>query len=330
MVFTTPFFVREITYWALSFIAKTWSNIGQLRGIMMQYPYTILDVFTKERLQGNPLAVVHDADHLSDEQMQAIAKEFNLSETVFIHKPKIDRHMAELRIFTPAEELPFAGHPTVGAAVLLGLRLRSSAIRLEEKVGTIVAITEKTSKSSGHARFAVPKLAERVADAPSPDQIARSLGLQEEEIGCAGLEPAVYSAGVPFVCVPVRDVDALSRIRLERRGWREVFTGMSKQVYVFTEARDEVGVNFASRAFVELGGIKEDPATGSAAAALCGLLADEYFSEDGLFDLVIRQGADMGRRSYIEAQIKLEEGRLTHAGIGGHAIVLAEGTLNLD
>lgn len=297
---------------------------------MMQYPYTILDVFTKERLQGNPLAVVHDADHLSDAQMQAIAAEFNLSETVFIHKPKIERHMAELRIFTPVEELPFAGHPTVGAAVLLGLRLRASAIRLEEKVGTIVAIMEKTSKSSGHARFALPKLSEKVADAPSHEQIARSLGLDIDDIGCEGLEPSIYSAGVPFVLVPVRDVEALGRIKLERRGWKEVFSGISEQVYVFTKAQDELGVSFAARAFVELGGIKEDPATGSAAAALCGLLADEYISDDGLFDFVIRQGAEMGRPSYIEAQIKLEDGRLTHAGIGGHAVVLAEGVLNFD
>ena len=102
---------------------------------MMKLDYTLLDVFTTERLSGNPLAVVGKADGLLDDQMQRIAAEFNLSETVFITKPKTERHTAALRIFTPQVELPFAGHPTVGAAVVLGLETKMTAIRLEEPIG---------------------------------------------------------------------------------------------------------------------------------------------------------------------------------------------------
>ena len=296
----------------------------------MKYPYTIVDVFTKERLKGNPLAVVFDADNLMDDQMQEIAKEFNLSETVFIRRPKTERHLAELRIFTPGSELPFAGHPTVGAAVLLGLKMRTSAIRLEEQVGTIVAITEKTSKTSGHARFGLPEIPHFVEAAPENARIADTLGLDEGQIGCGEMQPAVYSAGVPFVLVPVADAAALSSIKLERRGWSATYNGVSAQVYAFTALDNDRHAQFAARAFVELAGLDEDAATGSAAAALCGLLADLHFDADGLTDFVIRQGVEMGRTSYIEGQIRKDGGKLTHAGIGGHAIVIAEGTLNLE
>src|ERR1700749_4821227 len=108
----------------------------------MKLDYLLLDVFTNERLQGNPLAVVCKADGLLDDQMQRIASEFNLSETVFVTKPRVERHSAAVRIFTPQVELPFAGHPTVGAAVVLGLELKSSAVRIEEKIGTITCVIE--------------------------------------------------------------------------------------------------------------------------------------------------------------------------------------------
>ena len=119
----------------------------------MKLNYLLLDVFTRERLKGNPLAVVLKADGLLDGEMQAIAREFNLSETVFILKPHAERNTAAVRIFTPTVELPFAGHPTVGAAVVLGLQNKVSAVRLEEQVGLITALFEKADKRSGEARF---------------------------------------------------------------------------------------------------------------------------------------------------------------------------------
>src|SRR5579871_3122172 len=112
----------------------------------MKLDYLLIDVFTRERLRGNPLAVVLKADGLLDDQMQHIAAEFNLSETVFLTKPKAERHTAGMRIFTPSVELPFAGHPTVGAAVALGLEHKTSAIRVEEKIGVITCIIERIDK----------------------------------------------------------------------------------------------------------------------------------------------------------------------------------------
>ena len=130
----------------------------------MKLNYLLLDVFTRERLKGNPLAVVPKADGLLDGDMQAIAREFNLSETVFIFKPNVERNTAAVRIFTPHMELPFAGHPTVGAAVVLGMQKKVSAVRIEEKVGLITALFEKVDKRSGEARFALPRLPTKIAD----------------------------------------------------------------------------------------------------------------------------------------------------------------------
>lgn len=296
----------------------------------METAYTILDVFTQKRMHGNPLAVVHDADYILDTQMQEIASEFNLSETIFVCKPKNERYAASVRIFTPAKELPFAGHPTVGLAVLLGLKKKLSAVRLEEKIGTIVAITNPTGKHSGHARFSLPELPKRIASAPDNAALAEALGLGEGDIGVADMQPAIYSAGVPFVLVPVRDASTLSSIRLERRGWQSTFHGPSDSVYAFTVSKNGSDAQILSRSFVNLGDIKEDPATGSAAAALCGLLAEHLYTDEGLTDFVIKQGEDMGRPSFIEAQVKRENGTLTHVGIGGNAVVLAEGVLHLD
>ncbi|HEY9010213.1 MAG TPA: PhzF family phenazine biosynthesis protein [Devosia sp.] len=294
----------------------------------MKLDYLLLDVFTTERLKGNPLAVVLKADHLLDDQMQAIAGEFNLSETVFICKPRLDRHSARVRIFTPAVELPFAGHPTVGAAVVLGLQYRSTAVRIEEEVGLITCVIEQPEKRSAFARFALPKLPEPAGEAPDADRLAAALGLSPDEIGCAPYRPAIYSAGVLFYLVPVRDAAALRRVKPERRGWGEVFPLGHSSVYVFTETPDEKENQFAARMFAPGMGLGEDPATGAAAAALIGLLAEH--GKEGQTELVLRQGVEMGRPSRIFIQFRKSGGKLTHGGIGGHAVIVGEGALDFE
>ena len=293
----------------------------------MKLNYLLLDVFTTERLKGNPLAVVLKADGLLDNQMQAIAAEFNLSETVFIQKAQSERHAAAVRIFTPTVELPFAGHPTVGAAVVLGLQTRTTAVRLEEKVGVITCVIERVDKDVGMARFALPRLPEEAGKAPAASAIAATLGLQVEDIGCGPYQPALYSAGVPFYLVPVRDAAALKRIRLERRGWDETYTFGRGSVYVFTLTPDERENDFAARMFAPGLGLGEDPATGAAAAALIGLVARH--TDNGQHEFRLRQGHEMGRPSLITLQLRKEGDQLTHGGIGGHAVILAEGVLNL-
>jgi trans-2,3-dihydro-3-hydroxyanthranilate isomerase len=290
----------------------------------MQLKYLLLDVFTTERLKGNPLAVVLNADPLLDNQMQAIAAEFNLSETVFIKRPEAIKHTAAVRIFTPTMELPFAGHPTIGAAVVLGLQTRSSAVRLEERIGLITCIMEKIDKSTGLARFALPQLPTETGKAPDPIRIAASLGIEPEEVGCGSYQPAVYSAGVDYYLVPVRDAAVLKRIKLERRGWGGIYPIGHGAVYAFTQTPDERGNQIAARMFTTR---HEDPATGSAAAALIGLLAKH--GNSGQTELVLRQGHEMGRPSRIFVQYRKEGDTLTHGGIGGHAVMLGEGTLDL-
>ncbi|ODT79335.1 MAG: hypothetical protein ABS76_21050 [Pelagibacterium sp. SCN 64-44] len=292
----------------------------------MKLPYLILDVFTDTPLAGNPLAVVPKADGLLDDEMQAIAKEFNLSETVFLCKPQNERSAAAVRIFTPYQELPFAGHPTVGAAVVLGLQSKATALRIEEKVGLVTALFERVDRRTGSARFTLPKLPARIADLPDRLGIAQALGIAVEDIGCDVFKPAVFSAGVTFHLVPVRDAAVLRRIAVNRGMMQEVFHHDHHSAYVFTLTPDEAGNDIAARMFGM--GLGEDPGTGSAAAALIGLLAEQEMA-NGQFDRVLRQGVEMGRPCRIGLQFRKEDDRLTHGAIGGHAVVVAEGALDL-
>ena len=293
----------------------------------MKLPYLVLDVFTRTPLKGNGLAVVPRADGLMDNEMQAIAREFNLSETVFICKPQNERNMAALRIFTPYQELPFAGHPTVGAAVTLGLNSRASAIRMEEKVGLVTALFERIDRRTGEARFTLPRLPTRLADLPDRLGMAQALGIEVEDIGCGVFKPAVFSAGVTFHLVPVRDPQVLKKVQVNRTAWNDVFHHEHHSAYVFTLTPEEKDNDIAARMFgMDLG---EDPGTGSAAAALIGMLAEQEIGA-GQTDYVLRQGYEMGRPCRITLQSRKENDVLVHGAIGGQAVVVAEGVLDLE
>ncbi|WP_338719866.1 PhzF family phenazine biosynthesis protein [Devosia sp. XK-2] len=292
----------------------------------MKLPYLILDVFTRTPLKGNALAVVPKADGLMDNEMQAIAREFNLSETVFICKPQNERNSAALRIFTPYQELPFAGHPTVGAAVTLGLSSRASAIRMEEKVGLVTALFERLDRRSGEARFTLPRLPQRIVDLPDRLGLAQALGIEVEDIGCDVYRPAVFSAGVTFHLVPVRDASVLGRIKINHTAWENVFHHEHHSAYVFTLTPEEKDYDIAARMFgMDVG---EDPGTGSAAAALIGMLAEQALGT-GQSDYVLRQGHEMGRPCRITLQLRKDDDVLVHGAIGGEAVVAGEGVLDL-
>lgn len=293
----------------------------------MKLAYLLLDVFTRERFKGNPLAVVPKADGLSDAQMQMIAKEFNLSETVFFCKPSSERNTAALRIFTPYQELPFAGHPTIGSAVVLGLQHRLSAVRMEEKIGLVTALVDRLDKSSGEARFSLPKLPGRIGEIDDTLGIAQVLGIDVEDIGCDLYKPAVFSAGVPFHLVPVRNADVLRRLSINHALKSRVFIHDRHAVYIFTLTPAEPHNDIAARMFGM--GLGEDPGTGSAAAALIGLLAENQPYATGQSDFVLRQGHEMGRPCRITLQLRKEDEQLVHGAIGGHAIVVGEGLLDL-
>lgn len=292
----------------------------------MKRDYLILDVFTRSPLSGNPLAVLTDATGLMDDEMQAIAKEFNLSETIFFLKPLSERNAASVRIFTPYAELPFAGHPTIGAAVVLGLNGRAGVIRIEEQIGLVSALVEKIDHRTGSARFTLPKLPERVGELPDILSIAQALGLEPEDIGCEFYKPVAYSAGNPFHLIPVRSAEVLTRIKLNGLIWNKAFPYARNAAYVFTLTPNEPHNDIAARMFGM--GLGEDPGTGSAAAALIGLVA-EQLSDTDQADLVIRQGHEMGRPCRITLHIKKEDGALTHAAIGGDAVIIGSGTLEI-
>jgi trans-2,3-dihydro-3-hydroxyanthranilate isomerase len=295
----------------------------------MKLNYLLLDVFTRTPLQGNPLAVVLKADGLLDGEMQAIAKEFNLSETVFILKPHAERNTASVRIFTPMVELPFAGHPTVGASVVLGLQNKVSAVRLEEQIGLITALFEKADKRSGEARFALPRLPARVAPLDDKLTIAQALGVDVEDIGCNLYQPGLYSAGVDFHLVPVRNASVLRNIQRNMQVWPLAFPHGRQSVYVFTETPEEADNDFAARMFAPGMGMSEDPGTGAAAAALIGLLSEQADFASGQADYVLRQGLEMGRPCRITLQLRKDNDVLVHGGIGGHAVIVGEGVLDL-
>lgn len=296
----------------------------------MKIDYCLLDVFTTQRLAGNPLAVVTKADGLLDDQMQAIANEFNLSETVFLMRPKSERHTASVRIFTPVSELPFAGHPTVGAAVVLGLQERLSAVRIEEKIGLVTCLIENASRHSARARFALPRLPEEAGKGPDRLVAAKALGIEPDDIGFSDcLRPAVYSAGVLYYLVPVRDVSVLRRIEPSSSVWEQSFPLGDHSVYVFTETPDDPDGDYAARMFWINRGLAEDPGTGSAAAALLGLLAGKAPFVDGQAEYVLNQGREMGRPCRILLQLRKDNDVLTHGGIGGDAVIVGGGTLDL-
>lgn len=294
--------------------------------------YVVLDVFTERPLGGNPLAVVLDAQGLDDAQMQHITREFNLSETVFVLPPKDSSHRARLRIFTCAHELPFAGHPTVGAAVALALEasLSSGAMLLEETVGTVrceVATQGKASRK-GSATFIVPRQSVLEDAEVSRQHCADALSLSVADIGFDAHRPVVASAGVPFLFVPVANLTALARARMDEAAFIRCLGAFGEAMYLYT-IDDEGDADFRSRMFSPGLGIVEDPATGAAAAAFPAVLMDAEARVDAKHRVRIDQGFEMGRPSRINLGFTVKGGVVTEATIGGSAVVVAEGVLHL-
>ncbi len=297
----------------------------------MALTFHLLDVFTEQPLSGNPLAVVEQADHLSQAQMQAIAREFNLSETVFLQSPRAANARAHLRIFTPARELPFAGHPTIGAACLLSELADATSgeeaqFVLEEGVGPVPV---RVCRRAGHAPFAELTAAQRPEYGPAPAdaEVAAILGLEVADLGSSGERVRAVSCGLPFVLVPVRAPEVLAAIALDLAQWRRHLLGQWAQaLYVY--ARGYEG-ELRARMFAPAAGIAEDPATGSAAAALAGALASESPIVEGRLEWVIRQGLEMGRPSQLHISAERVGGTVSAVRVGGHAVRIAQGQLQV-
>jgi trans-2,3-dihydro-3-hydroxyanthranilate isomerase len=297
----------------------------------MRRRFVTLDVFTETRFAGNPLAVVLEPDGLDTAAMQRIAREFNLSETVFVQPPHDTSHRAKIRIFTPASELPFAGHPTVGTAVLLGRFNGGTQPRdfvLELGIGPVRCQVTPSGADAGHAVFDLPKLPQDIGAPASDEDIAAALGVAVSDIGVDGMRPARWSAGAPYSLVPLGDLAAVGRCTVNPVAWKKAFGfDLHAAAYVFCRQTAQPGHAFHTRMFAPRAGINEDPATGSAAAAIAGYIAKFDKLGDGNHPLVIEQGYEMGRPSLIELTLTIAGGKLTGASIGGSAVVVMEGAI---
>ncbi len=295
--------------------------------------FVTLDVFTGERFAGNPLAVVLEAEGLDPAAMQRIAKEFNLSETVFVLPASEPRQRADIRIFTPARELPFAGHPTVGTAVLLALLDQNGepgalAFGLKEQVGIVPCAVEVKDGTSGTARFRLPRLPFVWGDGRESADCAWALGLDPTEVGFDQHIPSRHSAGVAYDLVPVSSLEALARSKPQAEAFDKIFGDSDHPAaYVYARVPDAESLRFRARMFGPGMGIVEDPATGSAAAAFAGALMQCEPLGNGEHNIVIEQGVEMGRPSEIVMQIVIKDGALASAEIGGGAVMMSRGEI---
>ena len=299
----------------------------------MPRKFYTLDVFSDDALAGNPLAVVLDSTGLDTKAMQAIAREFNISETVFVTEPRNAINTAALRIFTPTRELPFAGHPTVGTAVLLAhlrapdlLAAQDLRVVLEEQIGEVVCIARHRRDAAMAAYFTLPKLPALAGVAPTTEVLAEGLGLKTADIGFGAHVPTVYGVGAPHIFVPIGSLDAMRRADPLKTAWG---ADGGPSVYLYCPEVTRQGSAYHARMFAGGWGIAEDPATGAAAASFAAVVMAFDKPGDGEHMLTLEQGFEMGRPSLISLGLEVEGGVLLSATIGGSAVIVSEGSLRL-
>lgn len=302
---------------------------------MASFEFVTVDVFTDRRFGGNPLAVFPDASGLTDEQMQNIANEFNLSETTFVLPPADPRHHARVRIFTPRAELPFAGHPNVGTGYVLAGRDENPPEHyvFEEPAGLVrVHVLRDEHKRITGARISAPRSLSIDISIPV-EVIAACAGLNEHDIRTSGHTPLVASVGTPFVIAELASEEALRRARPNSGAFAaaaerfpEISSRFALHLYV---TRDGDATGLRTRMFAPLSGIAEDPATGSANAALAALLTSLAPGENVDLTYDITQGEEIGRPSRIIATArKTAEGPVS-ATVAGNCVPVMRGVVDL-
>ena len=306
----------------------------------MRYRFHTADVFTDQVFGGNPLAVLPEAEELNSETMQKIAREFNISETVFVVPPEDRAHNSRLRIFTPETELPFAGHPTIGAALLLAwigkvpLNGTETRIVFEEEVGPVPVTIFAEDGHAARAQFSAPAMPEYGPDPPDPSGLAALLSLGESDLlpnrDRLNDRPQAISCGIPFLFVPLAGGDALARAAVRHDKWESVLSSFwASSIYAFTYTCEHEGSSLRARMFAPAMGITEDPATGAAVTALAGYLAPRAAERDGTLRWVVEQGFEMGRPSVLEVEADLEAGDVVAIRVGGTAVFVSSGEIDV-
>jgi trans-2,3-dihydro-3-hydroxyanthranilate isomerase len=307
---------------------------------MTSYRYYTADVFTARRFGGNQLAVLPNADGLSDTDMLAVAREFNYSETTFVLPAGDPRHTRQVRIFTPSGEIPFAGHPTVGTAFVLAsigeIRLTGDETRVvfEEGVGPVPVLIRSRNGRPVFSRLTAAKPPEVGPPLPSRSELARILSLDESDLldgGAPGrFSPQVVSCGLAFAFIPLRTRDAVRRSRVRLEPWEASLAGTpGANVMVFAMDPEEPGHDVRARMFGPGVSVPEDPATGSACAALGGYLAERAEASDGILRWVVEQGYEMGRPSLLEIEVEKRNGSIAAIHVGGSSVMACEGRIEV-
>jgi trans-2,3-dihydro-3-hydroxyanthranilate isomerase len=304
-----------------------------------RYRFVQADVFSEVIFGGNPVAVFPEAEGLSSDEMQQIAREMNLSETVFVLPPTDQKADVRLRFFTPSTELPFAGHPTIGTHVVLAqighYEIAGPVTRVWQQVGVGTLPVDLITDGSGETNRAVMTQAEArhgpVVD--DSERLAEALGLTIEDMH-PDLPAQVYSTGLPGLIIPLVSLDAIRRIELNIQVFNDICRSVSVTgAEVFTLETIDKAHHIHVRNFDPLVGVHEDPATGSMAGALGAyMLAKNVFDyeyEASTTHMVIEQGYEMGRPSLIEVEVDIRQGAVTEVRVGGQVVVVIEGELML-
>jgi len=300
----------------------------------MRYQYYICDVFTDVRFGGNQLAVLPSAEGLTTEQMQQITREFNFAESSFVLPPTAG-HTRRVRIFTPAREMPFAGHPNVGTAFTLattgafGEIRDSTTVTFEENAGVVPIRVERRGERIVCELTAPEKLS--IGKKPPLQLVAAAASLTPSDIVMDTHPPQVASVGLPFIMVQLKDRDTLQRARINSGAFDALAAeGVIPDVHMYVRAEREHGdFDIHARMFAPLDGVPEDPATGSANCALAAMLTHYDPTPSGTFRYRISQGVEIGRPSILEARIEKRDGALISAHIGGGSVLVSEGWIEV-
>ncbi|MGF1561209.1 MAG: PhzF family phenazine biosynthesis protein [Geminicoccaceae bacterium] len=293
----------------------------------MRYAFVICDVFTDQPFGGNQLAVLPEAEGLSDAAMQMIAREFNFPESTFVLPASDPANTAQVRIFTPAAEVPFAGHPNIGTAVVLADG-QACALAFEEKAG-LVRVTVSDSLAGLRAELVAPRKLDLGEHASVP-ALAAALGLDTSEISTRVHPPQIASCGMAFLIVEAEDLEAVSRAQISPADLSAICRNVDAEgVLLYTRFGEERELDVHMRMFAPLHGIPEDPATGSAAVALAGLRAAYKKPAEGSFTFTMAQGVEMGRPSRLIATAVKRNGRVVETRVAGDAVIVARGEIEV-
>jgi trans-2,3-dihydro-3-hydroxyanthranilate isomerase len=296
-----------------------------------RFRFQTADVFTQRRFGGNPLAVFPDARGLTTTQMAAMARELNLSETVFVLPPADPANTRSLHIFTPSRELPFAGHPTVGAAFVLAAlgeiptTAEETRIVFEEGIGPVPVTIRSRNGEPQFTQLSVAQLPVRAAPPPAAAAVAAMVSLSPEDLVADSDALQIVSCGVPFLIVPLRSREALRDAKPRVDLFRATLGLSHAAAYLIYDDAERIH----ARMFVADPEMKEDPATGSASACLGGYLAWRGRAAQGATSKFrVEQGVDMGRPSILDVEVDTaRDGGVTGVRVGGASVLVAEGSI---